>query len=64
MKCEKCGKEGIVDNIRKHIEAHHYYGVSHTCITSVEQLPGPELLWLYTGAGNINNTFVSGLEML
>jgi len=53
-----------MDNIRKHIEAHHYYGVSHTCITSVEQLPGPELLWLYTGAGNINNTFVSGLEML
>ena len=30
-KCKVCGKEGIRDAIKKHIEAHHINGVVHFC---------------------------------
>merc|ERR1719319_1226050 len=29
--CKVCGKEGGMGDIKKHIEAHHITGVSHTC---------------------------------
>ena len=29
--CKVCGKEGEMGNIRKHIEANHITGVTHTC---------------------------------
>ena len=29
--CKVCGKEGLIQNIRDHIEANHITGVSHTC---------------------------------
>jgi len=31
MKCKACGKEGIMDHLRKHMEANHITGVSHSC---------------------------------
>jgi len=29
--CKVCGKEGDLTDIKRHIEAHHITGVSHTC---------------------------------
>ena len=29
--CKGCGKEGLWNSLRDHIEAHHITGVSHTC---------------------------------
>ena len=29
--CKVCGKQGVWNDIRKHIEAHHITGVTHTC---------------------------------
>ena len=31
MRCKVCGKEDKFSNIRRHIEAIHITGVSHTC---------------------------------
>merc|ERR1712150_202316 len=29
--CKVCGKEGLMSNIKQHIESNHITGVSHTC---------------------------------